>query len=83
MKNWVKLNLIYVGQSTKNHHIFRAKQWNNKLEQIIKKSIYNEKYVKVAYVRDVFGPIKLPFISIKALPNQLFNPNDKFFTRIT
>ena len=81
-KNWVKLNLYYIGQSTKRHEIFRAKQWNKKLEHIIKKSIYNEKYEKVGFIKDVFGPIKFPFISIKRTSNQVFNPNDKFFTKI-
>ncbi|MFX1591415.1 MAG: hypothetical protein ACFFCL_01860 [Promethearchaeota archaeon] len=82
-KNWVKLNLFYIGQSTKKHQIFRAKKWNKNLEQIIKKSIYNEKYEKIGFIKDIFGPIDLPFISIKTLPNQPFNPEDKFFTKIT
>jgi len=82
-KNWVKLNLFYIGKSLKNHQIFRAKQWNNKLEQIIKNSIYNEKYEKVGFIKDVFGPIDFPFISIKVLPNQSFNPDDKIYTKIS
>ncbi len=81
-KNWVKLNLFYIGQSSKRHQIFRAKQWNTKLEHIIKKSIYNEKYEKVGFIKDVFGPVELPFISIKTLSNQSFSPDDKFFTKI-
>jgi len=81
-KNWVKLNLYYFGKSSKNHQIFRAKQWNNKLEQIIKNSVYNEKYEKIGFIKDVFGPTDFPFISIKALPNQSFNPNDKIYTKI-
>ena len=82
-KNWVKLNLFYIGQSTKKHQIFRAKQWNKSLEKIFKNTIYNEKYEKIGYVKDIFGPIDLPFISIKTLLNQSFNPNEKFFTKIT
>ncbi|MFX0104253.1 MAG: hypothetical protein ACFE75_02025 [Candidatus Hodarchaeota archaeon] len=81
-KNWVKLNLFYIGQSTKKHQIFQVKQWNNKLEGIFKQPVFNEKYEKIGYIKDIFGPIKLPFISIKALPNQPFNPNTKFFTKI-
>ncbi len=81
-KNWVKLNLFYIGNSSKNHQIFRAKQWDNNLEQIIKNSVYNEKYEKIGFIKDVFGPINFPFISIKALPNQNFNPDDKIYTKI-
>jgi rRNA processing protein Gar1 len=81
-KNWVKLNIFYVGQSTKKHQIFRAKQWNNKLERIFKQPIFNEKYEKIGYIKDIFGPIDSPFISIKSSPNQPFNPNDTFYTKI-
>ncbi|MFX0141470.1 MAG: hypothetical protein ACFFDN_47975 [Candidatus Hodarchaeota archaeon] len=81
-KNWVKLNLFYIGQSTKKHQIFRAKQWNSKLEKIFKKPVFNEKYEKIGIIKDIFGPIKLPFISIKTLPNQELNSNNKFFTKI-
>ncbi|MDX1797452.1 MAG: hypothetical protein R3255_02270 [Candidatus Lokiarchaeia archaeon] len=81
-KNWVKLNLYYLGKSSKNHQIFRAKQWNNILEQIIKNSVYNEKYEKIGFIKDVFGPIDFPFISIKTLSNQSFNPEDKIYTKI-
>ena len=82
-KNWVKLNLFYIGQSSKKHQIFRAKQWNKNLEQIMKNMIYNEKYEKIGYIKDIFGPVDFPFISIKTLLNQSFNPNEKFFTKIT
>ncbi|UCD00559.1 MAG: hypothetical protein JSV23_06605 [Promethearchaeota archaeon] len=82
-KNWVRLNLFYIGQSTKKHQIFRAKQWNNNLERIFKQPIFNEKYEKIGYVKDIFGPIKLPFVSIKTLLNQTFSPNNKFFTKLT
>jgi rRNA processing protein Gar1 len=81
-KNWVKLNLFYIGESTKKHQIFRAKQWNEKLEKCLKQSIFNEKYEKVGFIKDIFGPIDIPLISIKTLPNQSFDPNDKFFTKI-
>ena len=80
-KNWIKLNLHYIGQSNKKHHIFRVKQWNNNLEKIFKQPIFNEKFEKIGYVKDIFGPIKIPFISIKPLSNQLISPNDKFFTK--
>ncbi|MFX1410524.1 MAG: hypothetical protein ACFFA6_09240 [Promethearchaeota archaeon] len=82
MKNWVKLNLFYVGKS-KKHYIFRAKQWNLKFEKLIKKFIFNEKYEKIGYIKDIFGPIETPFLSIKAGLNQEFNPNDKFYAKLT
>jgi rRNA processing protein Gar1 len=81
-KNWIKLNLFYIGKSLKNHQIFRAKRWNKKLEQLIKNTIYNENYEKIGFIKDIFGPIDFPFVSIKTLPNQIFHPNDKIYTKI-
>jgi rRNA processing protein Gar1 len=81
-KNWVKLNLFYIGQSTKKHQIFRANQWNEKLERSLKESVFNEKYEKIGFIKDIFGPIDMPFISIKTLPNQQFKPTDKFYTKV-
>ena len=80
-KNWVKLNLFYIGKS-KKHQIFRAKHWNNNFEKILKQPVYNEKYEKIGYIKDIFGPINVPFISIKALPNQLFDHNVKVYTKL-
>jgi len=80
-KNWVKLNLFYIGKS-KKHQIFRAKQWNKSLERIFKQPVYNEKYEQIGNIKDIFGPINLPFISIKTLPNKLFEPNTKLYTKI-
>lgn len=82
MKNWVKLNLIYVGKS-KKHYIFRAKQWNRKLEKLLKQSLFNEKYEKIGYIKDIFGPYLAPFLSIKTLPGQQFDPNDNFYAKLT
>ena len=80
-KNWVKLNLFYIGKS-KKHQIFRAKQWNRNLEKIFKQPVYNEKYEKIGYVKDIFGPINLPFISIKDLPDQQFDSKLKVYTKL-
>ncbi|MHA1488087.1 MAG: hypothetical protein ACTSRI_00105 [Promethearchaeota archaeon] len=81
-ENWVKLNFFnYIGKS-KKHQIFRAKKWNKSLEKILKKPIFNEKYEIQGNVKDIFGPINSPFISIKILPNIEFNPHDKFFAKI-
>ena len=81
-KNWVKLNLFYIGKSNK-HQIFRAKQWNSNLEKILKRPVYNEKYKKIGYIKDIFGPINLPFISIKSLPNQRFDSIEKLYAKMT
>lgn len=81
-KNWVKLNLFYIGKS-KKHQIFRAKQWNSNLEKILKQPVYNEKYEKFGHIKDIFGPINVPFISIKTLSDQLFDQNIKVYTKLT
>jgi len=75
MKNWTKLDLFYIGQS-KKHQIFRVKKWNRDLEKILKKPIFNENYDQIGHVKDIFGPIERPFISIKTLTNQEFNSNE-------
>ncbi len=80
-KKWVKLNLFYIGKS-KKHEIFRVKRWNTSLEKINKKDIFNQNYEKIGHIKDIFGPIKAPFISIKMLPNVLLIPNDTLFTKI-
>ncbi|MFX1312894.1 MAG: hypothetical protein ACFFHD_09805 [Promethearchaeota archaeon] len=80
-KNWVKLNLFYIGKS-KKHQIFRAKQWNKNLEKIFRQQVYNEKYEKIGSIKDIFGPIDLPFISIKTLSDQSFEQNTKLYTKI-
>ncbi|MFX0071707.1 MAG: hypothetical protein ACFFAO_11520 [Candidatus Hermodarchaeota archaeon] len=81
MKGWVKLNLFYLGKS-KKHHIFKTKRWNKDLEKIYKKSVFNEKYEEIGYIKEIFGPIKLPFISIKTRSNQEFNPDNEIYVKI-
>ena len=81
MKNWIKLNLLYLGKS-KKHHIFRAKKWNKNFEIIFHKPIFNESYEKIGIINEIFGPIKLPFISIRASPNQHFSLESQFFIKI-
>ena len=44
--------------------------------------MYNEKYEKIGFIKDIFGPIDFPFISIKSISNQSFNPEDKIYTKI-
>ena len=81
-KKWVKLNLFYIGQSAKKHQIFRVNPWNRDLERILKQPVYDENYKVVGLVKDIFGPINLPFISIKTLPNAHIDPNLKFYAKL-
>ncbi len=81
-KNWVKLNLQYIGQTNKKHQIFRARKWNTDLEKILKKPVFNESYQLIGKIFDLMGPVKNPFISIKTLPNHIFNPEEKYFAKV-
>jgi rRNA processing protein Gar1 len=80
LKNWVKLNLYYLGKS-KKHQIFRFKRWDSSLEKVLKHTVFNEKYEEIGYIKEIFGPVKLPFISIKTLPGHVFNPDDVLYAK--
>lgn len=82
MKNWIKLTLFYIGQS-KKHAIFRAKKWNRNLEKILKKPVYDGNYDEIGRVKDIFGPIDLPFISIKTVPSQEFNQDTYLYIKLS
>ncbi len=69
------MDLFYIGQS-KKHQIFRAKKWSRDLEKILKKPIYNENYDQIGHVKDIFGPIEKPFLSIRTTSNQEFKSNE-------
>jgi len=79
--NWVKLDLLYLGKS-KKHEIFRVKKWNKSLEKILNKSVFTEEYKEIGYIKEIFGPVKFPFISIRNLSNNQFNPNLKLYTKM-
>ena len=81
MKDWIKLNLFYLGKS-KKHHIFRVKRWSKNFEIILHKSAYNEHYEEIGKVKEIFGPINLPFISIKSLSNPQFDLENNFYIKI-
>jgi len=80
LKNWIKLNLFYLGKS-KKHYIFRAKRWNKNFEIILHKSVFNENYEEVGNIKEIFGPINMPFISIKSLPDLQFGLENKFYIK--
>lgn len=81
MPNWVKLNLFYLGKS-KKHQIFRAKRWNNSLEKILHQPIFTENYEEIGYIKEIFGPIKMPFISVKITSEKEFTLNGNLFTKM-
>jgi rRNA processing protein Gar1 len=81
LKNWVKLNLFYLGDSKKNC-IFRAKRWNKNLEKITKKPIFTENYEEIGIIKEIFGPIKTPFISVKTHHKTQMNSNNNYYVKI-
>ena len=81
MKNWIKLNLLYLGKS-KKHSIFRAKRWNRNFEIILHKSVFNENYEEVGNIKEIFGPINTPFISVKSSLDLQFGLENKFYIKV-
>ena len=79
--SWIKLNLSYLGKS-KKHHIFRAKKWSRNLEKITHKPVFNEDYEELGVIKEIFGPIKLPFISVKASSNYDFASHGNFYVKL-
>ncbi len=81
LKGWVKLSLFYIGKS-KKHQIFRVKRWNRSFEKIYHKPVFNKNYEEIGYIKEIFGPIALPFISIKTLPEKEFNPDNEVYVKV-
>ncbi|MFW9937201.1 MAG: hypothetical protein ACFFD5_06095 [Candidatus Thorarchaeota archaeon] len=81
MLNWVKLDFFYLGES-KKHEIFRAKRWNKNLEKILNKSVFTEEYKEIGYIKEIFGPVKFPFISIKNVSDIQFHQNLKLYAKM-
>ena len=81
MQKYIKLNLYYLGES-KKHRIFRAKKWEKGLEKITNKPIFNESFNEIGKIKEIFGPVNLPFISMKISPEKEFNPNDSFYAKM-
>lgn len=70
---WLKLNINYIGASKKNQ-IFRSKKF--KVEQYnINNQVYNKEMNKIGRIRDIFGPVNTPFISVQLDAN---NNKDNF-----
>ena len=82
LKNFLKLDfLFYIGQS-KKHHIYRAKRFDPSLEKIFKRVVLNQNYEKVGQIKDLFGPVSSPFISIKTFPEKAFDPKDTLYVKL-
>ncbi len=81
MQKYIKLNLNFLGKS-KKHHIFRAKKWDKNLEKISNKAVFTEEFVEIGTIKEIFGPITLPFISMKIIPKTDFNPNNNLYAKM-
>ena len=81
MQKYIKLNLFYLGNS-KKHHIFRAKKWDKNSEKISNKAVFTEQFEEIGFIKEIFGPIMLPFISIKITSRTDFNPNDNLYAKM-
>lgn len=82
MQKYIKLNLFYLGKSSKSHLIFRAKKWDKNLEKISNKAIFTEQFLEIGIIKEIFGPITLPFISMKIVSKTDFNPNDNLYAKM-
>ena len=81
MQKYIKLNLFYLGKS-KKHHIFRAKKWTKDLEKITNKAIFTEDFKEIGFIKEIFGPITIPYISMKIIPETKFNPSDNLYAKM-
>jgi rRNA processing protein Gar1 len=81
LQKYIKLSLNYLGKS-KKHHIFRAKKWDKNLEKISNKTVFTEEFVEIGFIKEIFGPITLPFISMKIIPKTDFNPNNSLYAKM-
>ena len=82
MQKYIKLNLFYLGKPSKDHSIFRARKWDKNLEKISNKAIYTEQFEEIGIIKEIFGPITLPFISMKIVSKTDFNPNDNLYAKM-
>jgi rRNA processing protein Gar1 len=81
LQKYIKLNLFYLCES-KKHHIFRAKKWDKNLEKISNKAVFTEQFEEIGFIKEIFGPTTLPFISMKIISSETFNPNDALYAKM-
>ena len=82
IQKYVKLNLFYLGESKKHSKIFRAKKWDKNLEKISNKPVFTEQFEEIGVIKEIFGPVTLPFISMKIISDRTFNPNENLYAKM-
>ena len=60
---WRKLNINYIGASKKNQ-IFRSKKFKEG-QYTINNPVYNKEMNKIGRIKDIFGPVSMPFVSVQ------------------
>jgi len=81
LQKYIKLSLHYLGES-KKHYIFRAKRWDKNLEKISNKAVFTEQFEEIGFIKEIFGPISLPFISMKIASKTDLNPIDNLYAKM-
>lgn len=66
--DWINLNVQYIGPSKKNY-IFRAPKFT--LGQFnINGPVFDKELNKIGKIKDIFGPVQRPYISIQTDPQK-------------
>lgn len=60
---WIKLNLNFIGTSKKNQ-IFRSRGFK-KGQFNIYSPVFDKKMNMIGHIKDIFGPVDMPFVSIQ------------------
>ncbi len=74
---------MYLGESAKGHQIFRAIKWNQNLEKVIKRPLFNQAYQKIGIILDVFGPVDRPFISVRKQQKSEISSDNQYYVKGT
>jgi rRNA processing protein Gar1 len=46
------------------------------------KSVFTEQYEEIGYIKEIFGPVDLPFVSIKLTHSKAFDPDSKIYIKL-
>lgn len=60
---WLKLNINYIGASKKSQ-IFRSKKFQEG-QYTFNYPVYDKKMNKIGRIKDIFGPVVMPYISVQ------------------
>jgi len=44
--------------------------------------MFTEEYKEIGYIKEIFGPVKSPFISVKKISNIKFDPTSKMYVKM-